>query len=114
MQNGPIIQTDVEDRLVRLCERLEQETERFAEVSQKRAVAEAEFKRRYYSALVTQSPKETVSRREGFAHIAAKDEFSDWKVFEAQEKATQQALIAARTQIEALRTLSANVRAMGG
>jgi|TARA_R110000824_G_scaffold237554_2_gene426350 hypothetical protein len=112
--DGPIIQTDVESRLLRCVSRLEEETERYAEVSEARARAEAEFKRRYFTALVSQGKVETVARREAFAHLQAKDEFSDWKLFEAQEKATQQALIAVRTQIEALRTLSANVRAMGG
>ena len=52
--------------------------------------------------------------KEAHAQLRASDVFSDWKLAEAKEKATQQALIAIRTLMDALRTISANVRAMGG
>lgn len=110
---GPIIQTDVEGRLLDLADRLDREVERYADVSHERAVAEAAYKKEYAVAIVT-AGNETVAMKEAHAQLRASDVFSDWKLAEAKEKATQQALIAIRTQMDALRTISANVRAMGG
>jgi|ETNvirome_6_1000_1030641.scaffolds.fasta_scaffold104699_1 hypothetical protein len=112
--NGPIIQTDVESRLLQLVDRLDTEVERFAEVSHERATQEAAHKLEYSSAIVHNIGKDTVAKKEAMAHLRSKDTFHAWKLAEAKEKATQQALIAIRTQMDALRTISANVRAMGG
>ena len=111
---GPIIQTEVEARLLQLADRLDLEVDRFTEVSQKRAQAEADYKLTYSKVVVTLVGKDTVARKEAMAHLKAGDSYHIWKLAEAREKATQQSLIAIRTQMDALRTISANVRAMGG
>ena len=112
--SGPIIQTEVEERLLQLAARLDVEVERFAGVSLERAQAEADYKLTYSKVVVTLVGKDTVARKEALAHLKAGDTYHAWKLAEAREKATQQALIAIRTQMDALRTISANVRAMGG
>jgi len=110
--NDPIIQTDVERDLMRLGRRLESEAELFGELTVDRAEGEAEFKYQYSRALLASSG--TVAEREARAHLRAHDAFHAWKVAEAREKATQQAMIALRTQIESGRTISANIRAQAG
>jgi hypothetical protein len=113
--NSPIIQTEVEERLLKLADRMDVELDRFAEASHERAHFEAEHKLAYSKSIVASSTnKETVAHKEAMAHLRAKEAFHGWKLAEAKEKATQQALIAIRAQMDALRTISANVRAMGG
>jgi hypothetical protein len=109
----PLYQVDVEQRLDVLGDRLMNEVERFAVLTVERAEAESDYKRRYHRALLQQASG-TVAQREAMAQLKTADQFRSWKIVEAQEKATQQALIALRTQIEATRTISANVRAAGG
>lgn len=109
----PLYQVDIEQRLEILMERLDKEVDRFAELSVECAEAEANFKRKYHRT-VLQSPSGTVAQREAGAHLNSATEFRRWKIVDAQLRATQQALIALRTQIETNRTISANVRAAGG
>ena len=103
----PLNQVDMETRLDTLGERL------LANLTIERAEAEADYKRDYHRAIL-QAQGGTVAQKESAAHIHAAKAFRKWKIVEAQEKATQQALIALRTQIESARTISANVRAAGG
>jgi hypothetical protein len=110
--HGPLIQTNVEKELGDLGRRLEPAVELFTELAVDRAEAEAEFKYQYHRALLAASG--TVAEREARAHLFAADAYRAWKIAEAQEKATQQLLIALRTQIESARTISANIRAQGG
>ena len=109
----PLNQVDVEERLDALGERLLSEVDRYANLTVERAEAEADYKRDYHRAIL-QAQGGTVAQKESAAHIHAAKAFRKWKIVEAQEKATQQALIALRTQIESARTISANVRAAGG
>ena len=109
----PLTQVDIEGRLDALGERLLTEVDRYAELSVERAEAGADFKRGYHRAIL-QAQGGTVAQKESAAHIHAAAAFRKWKIVEAQEKATQQALMALRTQIESARTISANVRAAGG
>ena len=103
----PLYQVDVERRLDLLNEQLNVEVERFVVLCVERAEAEAEYKRRYHRAIL-KATEGTVA----FGRCA--DTFREWKITEALERATQQKLIALRTQIESARTISANVRASGG
>jgi hypothetical protein len=110
--NGPIIQTDVEERLMILTDRLDKEVEYFATVSTERALTEAAYKREYATTLL--QSEGTVSTKEALAQVESADAFLAWKIAEAKEKATQQSLIAIRNQMDALRTICANVRSLGG
>ncbi|MGI9459099.1 MAG: hypothetical protein ACR2NF_03795 [Pirellulales bacterium] len=111
--NEPLYQVDIEQHLLNLGRRLETEVEAFSKLTVDRAEAEAEYKRLYHRALI-QSPDGTVSKKESLAHLASASAFHAWKIAEAQEKATQQKLMALRTQIDSTRTMAANVRAAGG
>jgi len=111
--NQPIYPVDVETALMELSKRLETEVEFFADVSTERAEAESEYKRQYHSIIVRMTSG-TVTQKESMAHVKSAVAFREWKISEASEKATQQKLISIRTQIESLRTISANVRAAAG
>jgi len=102
---------DVEERIIRLSDVLEEETERYADLAEQRAEAESDYKYRHSRALVEQAGKIPVATKDAVAHLRASDDYRRWKILEAREKATQQKLIAARSQLDALRTVAANVRA---
>jgi hypothetical protein len=110
----PIVQAEVEERIQSLCDVLERTVEQFAQISVERAEAEADYKQTHSLSMVNQTAKATVSSREATAHLASSQHFRRWRVLEAREKATQQALTSIRSQLDALRTISANVRASGG
>lgn len=109
----PLYQVNVEERLDRLNQELDAEVDRYAVLVVERAEAEVEYKRQYHRAILRLS-EGTVAKKEAIAHLKAASEHREWKLAEALEKATQQKLIALRTQIESARTISANVRASGG
>ena len=109
----PIYPVDVEKSLIELSGRLEEEVEIFAEISLQRAEAESEYKRQYHRIIVRMTDG-TVAQKESMAHDKSAVAFREWKIAEALEKSTQQKLMAIRTQIESLRTISANVRAAAG
>lgn len=113
LTSEPLYQVDVEQRLDLLNEQLNEEVERFVVLCVERAEAEAEYKRRYHRAIL-QATEGTVAQKEAVAFGRCADTFREWKITEALERATQQKLIALRTQIESARTISANVRASGG
>jgi hypothetical protein len=110
----PLTQVDVEGEIMRLCAELEDQVELFATVAEQRAEAEAAYKHHYSTALLQQQGKVTVSTREAVAHLRASKEFQLFRILEAREKATQQALIGIRCRLDSLRTIAANVRAAGG
>lgn len=110
----PLVQVDVESEMMRLFTELEEQVELFAHVSGQRAEAEATYKHQYSTALLQQQGKVTVSTREAVAHLKASKAFQEYRILEAREKATQQALIGIRCRLDSLRTIAANVRAAGG
>lgn len=115
--SNPITQVEVEESILYLCDELESECERYAEVSQERAIAETEYKERFWVSIVKlmDSPTyKTASQREAAANLWSKGEWRKYKLLEAQEKATQQKLMMLRSRLEAVRTIAANVRAVGG
>ena len=109
MLDEPLYQVDVEQRLDVLGQQLEEEVERFAVQTVERAEAEFEYKRQYHKA-VLQSTDGTVAQKEARAFSKSAQEYREYKIAEALEKATQQKLIAIRTQIDSARTISANIR----
>lgn len=109
----PMYQVNIEEKLLQLGERLETEVQFYSDLTVERAEAESEYKLQYNKVIVRMSDG-TVAQKEAMAHLKAANAYHAWKLSEAQEKATQQKLIAIRTQIESIRTISANVRASGG
>lgn len=109
MLDEPIYQADVESRLDLLSQQLEEETERFAVLVVEKAEAEAEYKRAYHKAVLT-STEGTVAMKEARAFTKSSQEYREYKITEALEKATQQKLMMLRSQIDSARTISANIR----
>lgn len=110
----PLTQIDVESRILRLCDALEENLDTFRELAARRAEAESDYKHKYSRALVEQSAKVTVAQKEAVAHLRATGDYREWRTLEAQERATQQLLTSIRSQLDALRTIAANVRYAGG
>jgi hypothetical protein len=109
--NAPITLHEVEQRIIQLCDVLDEETERFAELSAERAEAEADFKYRHSRAFIEQAGKVPVATKDAVAHMRAANDFRRFRLLEARERATQSKLTSVRAQLEALRTIAANVRA---
>ena len=121
MSRGPVIQTEVEELMSVLGKQLEEGTETYEKLAEERAIAEADYKERYWSALIRQidsttgnGPRWTASQKEARASLVSKEEWRRFKLLEAREKAAQQHLITIRARLDSLRTIAANVRASGG
>ena len=105
----------VEHQILRISDELDDETHRYAEVSELAADAEAAFKGVYHRAFIEAAdadlPRVTVADREARAHLAAEEEFRTWKILEARQDAGKQAQQSLRARLDALRTIAANIRA---
>lgn len=111
-QQRVFTQVDIEERIVRLNDELETYTEQFADIAEARAEAEAEYKYAFSRGIVEQNGKVPVATKEAIAHLRSPKAYREWKVLEARERATQQKLMAIRTQLDSLRTIAANVRTL--
>lgn len=109
-----ITQVDLEDQMVNICNRMEEDIATLYEVSNARAEAESNYKYRHARAMIEQETKMPVATKDAYAHLRAADEYREWQLLQARERATQQSLLAARSRLDALRTICANVRAAGG
>lgn len=114
MNTANLTQVDLENDIMAICDRMEQDIQTLAELSVQRAEAEADYKYRHARAVIEQEGKAPVATKEALAHLRASEQFKTWKILEAREKTTQQSLLAARSKLDALRTICANVRAAGG
>jgi len=103
-------QVDIERRILRVTDALDEQTDLFSKLSVSRAEAEAEYRHAFARAIVEQDGKIPVATKEAVAHMKSPDAFRQWKILEAREKATQQKLTSLRSQLDALRTIAANVR----
>lgn len=109
MRNQPIVQVDVENELMRLVGRLENETEEFESLAVSAAEKEATFKSSWASVYLQASG--SIREREARADLAMGDLEHEYKVAEALMKSKRETLLFLRTSIDALRSLNANVRA---
>lgn len=114
----PLSQVEVECEIERLSNDLETVTEQYGALCEEEAAAENAFKRRYHRAIIVHSErstmadgrKTTVSWIEAQASLAAEDEQQVYRIKAAQLRACKEALNTKRAQLDALRTLSANIR----
>ena len=108
---------EVERQILSLSDRLEDETNRYADVAELAALAEADFKGCHARALLAfadatvGSRKATVDERRAQADLDAEDAYAIYRLNEARLDACKQALYSLRTRLDALRTLAANIRA---
>jgi hypothetical protein len=118
----PLAQVEIERAIVDICDDLEAATEEFARICDEQAVAENAYKRKLTRAIVTLASsgvmadgrKSTADYRENQAAITAEDEGARYRILDARLRAVKEALITKRARLDALRTIAANVRSMGG
>lgn len=116
----PLSQVEIECEIERLSSELESALEEYVGLCKAEAEAENEYKRRYHRAVIVHSErstmadgrKTTVSWVESQAALACEDVQAVYRIKSAGVRALKEALTTKRAQMDALRTLSANVRAM--
>lgn len=107
-RSQPISQVEIENELIRVVERIEDETEAFERLAQDHAEKEAAFKSAWYFEYLHTDG--TVKNRECWAGFKTGKLYEDVVMAEALVKAKREKLHSLRTACDALRTLSANVR----
>lgn len=107
----PLSQVQIESEIVRLCGLAERVTTEIAQRARTSAEADARYKKAHASAYLMAQGK-TVGDREAVAALETDAEFTDRKIAEALLLAAQEAGRNYRAQLEALRSLNANLRAL--
>lgn len=108
-RTAPISQVDVEEEIIRLLNLLETETEAFEQLAEDAARKESLHKSQWAKAYLTSSG--SIKEREAHADWLMTDIAMEYKIAEAMVKSKREKLSSLKTQVDALRTLSANVRA---
>ena len=103
MRNSPISQVEIEQELVRLMDKLENETIAM-DCAKKEALYKSNWAKEYLSA------KGSIKEREAWADYKMDQENFEYKCAEALVKTKREVLLSLRTSIDAIRTLNANVR----
>lgn len=114
MPNPYVVQGDIEGEIVRISDRLEKATDRLQEVSVAHAHAEADYRYAYAQAFLKRregDEKLTDKIREQRATEETTEQFRARRVAEAEQMSLQEKCRQLRSQLDAIRTLSANVRA---
>lgn len=109
----PLTQADVERRIMALSDTMESETHTYRQQAREAAEAEADYKlahHRQIIAIAATGTKQTAAVREARAALAVADDYRLAKIKAAQLDATKQLLSTLRAQLDAVRTLAANVR----
>lgn len=113
MTSDVLSQGEIESRILDVDDELERVTDEYADLSDAAAHAEAAYKEAHARAMLAVAAtgeKVPVAIKEARADLAAHDEFRAWKIAEARRAAAKEALLSLRSRLDALRTLSANVR----
>lgn len=109
-----LTQGEVEEQIVAISDAMEHETARYAAIADAAATAEADYKLRVSRALIAIAnsgpTRITAAERQARAEITAAEELRIWKITEARRQACKEALLTLRARLDALRSLSANIR----
>lgn len=108
MRTTPISQIEIEQELIRLVNRLENETEQFETVAMDMAKKEVLYKSNWAKEYI--SAKGSIKEREAWADYKLDQQLFEYKCAEALVKAKREVLLSIRSSIDAIRTLNANVR----
>ena len=114
----PLSQVEVEIEIERIVAELEQLTEDFAVACREEAEAENAYKRTYHRAYIVHTErgtladgrKTTVGWVEAQAGISCEDQQSTYRIHAARVHSMSEALRTKRASLDALRTISANIR----
>lgn len=107
-RTAPISQVEIEERILRLLDDLEYHTEAFESLAEDSAKKESRLKGEWAKEYL--SAKGSIREREAWADYKLADMDFDYKCAEALVKAKREKLLTLRTEVDALRTLNANVR----
>jgi hypothetical protein len=107
---GRSTQVDVESEILRLSARLEEATDEYARLITLAAEAEVQHKKEWAQATL-QSNEGTVAQREAHAVLKTCDALLQRKISEALAGAQKELCHSFRSQLSALQTLAANIRA---
>jgi len=110
-------QGEVESEIMRLSEVLEEETHRHADLCELEAESEIAFKKRHDTLTIHEANRDALQERKVLAaersarvNLASADEFAVMRINQARRTASKETLVSVRQQIDALRTLAANIR----
>lgn len=110
----PLSQVEVEERILRVIEEMERRAERYEDLANAAANAEADYKRDHALitlAVIQRGEKMTVSEREAHVDAATSDAHRTYLTTQAARNSCREALLSLRGHLDALRTLNASVRA---
>jgi hypothetical protein len=108
---NPLSQLEVEAEIRRLSGRLEFLTQHMASAARQAAQADVDYKLKQARALIDKiGHGGTVGEKEAAVLAECAEEFERWKLEEAVLKADQEAGRNLRAQLDALRTIAANIR----
>lgn len=107
----PMAQSEVEREIMRLSNVLTTITEDVADSARRQAQGEVNYKLAYAKAMLRadQAPG-TVAIKEALALDECGDQYQVWRLAEARFKACQESGRNVRAQLDALRSINANVR----
>lgn len=101
-----------------LLDLLERRTAEYAELSDEAVKAEYEYRSRksqaYVSYLADKSTKRTVKQIDALVDHHVANRRYEYKLYEARRQSCRESMSSLRTQIEAVRTIMVNTRAIGG
>jgi hypothetical protein len=94
--------------MLRLVDLLESRTEDFEQLSLDSAIKDARYKAEWAKSYLSHTG--SIKEREAWADVRMEEVAMDYKIAEALVKSGRERLSSIKTQIDALRTIAANVR----
>ena len=111
----PLSQVEIEQKIMSVIEELERQTEEYDDIAQAAAEAEADYKRDYarmvLAVVSSAEGKMTVDERTARVEASTTDAHRNYLIRQAARNARRESLLSLRDHLDALRTLSASVRA---
>lgn len=109
MPSEPLAQVDIEAEIVRLSGLCEKVTHELAQRARMSAEADAAFKREYAKAYLRSEAK-TAGARDAQAVLATDEQYTAKRIAEALLQSATEAGRNYRAQLDALRSINANIR----
>ena len=109
-----LAQSEIEHDIMRVVDEIEAQTHTYADVAHDAAVREADYKLRVARGIVALASTEarmTAVEKQARAELQAAEELREWKIADARLRSCKESLLSLRARMDALRSLSANVRA---
>lgn len=111
-----LTQAEVEEDIGRICRAMEAETHRYDDLAREAAETEADYKGAFARAMIATAAASrgdrsvTANEKEAIATAETITELRVWKLSQAKLAATKEALLSMRAHLDAMRSLSANIR----